>query len=1120
MNSRLRVSSLILLLGVVCCGHLPERGDDEAVISIGEPTVFRRERSLVERFEDLEWLRLQRSPEKEKEYEQEFQGSSRTATAESTAFALELAIGEALAAAPAADDGATGGGTTASTGDGAATSDDSQSTGADPRAAFAALGDLPEAKLSEALDKLNAATPKVLPRDRLKNRVAFRDTVAEEIRKRSLDDVHDLAGLALYELQFDLTLVAGADTGHSYVVALEVEPAISAPLDPTDAASIVATMRSACLARIVSATASISGDDPDDRQRASVDDSGEIGEAILRGIYAARYADMQRIAQATVRIEELQSRPCKVLEQVEFYDHVADLVSSGLLAQSAADDLARLGFVCKEPLGEKLHATLSDWNGSSLSEQSVLDRIASDEDGQVVGRTLAGMSNACNVHLDAIGKRQTEVIKLGDLLKTVLALSRIRPDSGRKVDRSRQETLRRRRDELSDFGAEIDRIGSLEAGATRTFAWADYDPYAGIPVRSPQSQARFTQMLVDLEQLNPLSRVDIEDLKASIRVQNAAAIRKNAERAIGFVIARNVARASGGALTYCVPSHLAGLDASTTLSELLAGEVANCHLWKMPSAGQTRVVGVTPTEVAEQMPFSAYSDIRSAFSIALAGLFRGSVSSANAAFERASQELRRYETIARNPILVGFVGGDVASGAPSNSFGWVIGPRLETSTEGDAELRYRSAASHHAVTASLVAPATASRVTLRYRVFRIDECGRWIRASSIDEAVRSGDRVDSRTITVQLPNSVETVAEAMLARSDPRATKPTLSPGQQWRMQAGERSGITILGAELWRNPQVYVDGQRATRVQILSDLGGLWAEFDKLEPLAGQSEETAFADLVVSTSRGTVRTTVGRVTVLPPRKNKKSVEPKIQPPVQVVVARTADSGRKATIDLRFELTPPIPIARDEVVASIRRKGAANAKAITIPPDLIRVDPEKPEAFEILGLQLDGDPPWRAVDGFEMALKVRDNALAELRALHPAPVEVVLVAPTIACTPLGQTELVGLLADGRWKLSDTTVVEIATDPALEPRHHDLFLPELKTGGLVPARASVDGEAEFAARIGSKAGDVGRVWRVELPKGVILVPGSPAQLPASTTLRVGVGRARFEATIRLRSKANP
>ena len=61
-------------------------------------------------------------------------------------------------------------------------------------------------------------------RDRFEDEAAFRDLVNARIREKILDDTHDLAGFALYELKFDASIVPGINSSRKFVAALTLLP--------------------------------------------------------------------------------------------------------------------------------------------------------------------------------------------------------------------------------------------------------------------------------------------------------------------------------------------------------------------------------------------------------------------------------------------------------------------------------------------------------------------------------------------------------------------------------------------------------------------------------------------------------------------------------------------------------------------------------------------------------------------------------------------------------------------------------------------------------------------------------------------------------------------------------
>jgi hypothetical protein len=80
---------------------------------------------------------------------------------------------------------------------------------------FAPLSPLPSSQWSNALPGLPSASNIVLVTDRIqptpseqfRDRLAYRDAVSGEMRQKELDDTHDRAGMTLYTLKFDLSVI-------------------------------------------------------------------------------------------------------------------------------------------------------------------------------------------------------------------------------------------------------------------------------------------------------------------------------------------------------------------------------------------------------------------------------------------------------------------------------------------------------------------------------------------------------------------------------------------------------------------------------------------------------------------------------------------------------------------------------------------------------------------------------------------------------------------------------------------------------------------------------------------------------------------------------------------------
>lgn len=1095
---------------VTACHHLPERGGDRATILIGQPTVFTRERSLVERFEDLEWLRDQRGPTKAEEYEQGVQGSVKTVTGRSTALGLKLSLGAALAqaiveaeptpaepepstptgeedgVAPKEGDGAAGADGDGGTQDGQTpegetpegeTPEGETPNGAPPGAsnpsaavdmgalatAYQALEGLGSRELDALFDGLTDATPSVSPRDLLVDRLAFRDAAAEAIRERTLDDTHDLEGMALYELQFDLTLVAGADAGRAYAVVLEVED--DGAIDGCAPGSCAGDHGApGALARRVTDVVYA-------RCLAAIDETATV---MREGRVDVREAAVAAEAWLLGRLLARQTLAAHAFDAVQA--HLAPSERTRGAAYAVALNYAVVALKCFVTSSTPTGAL--DPNGKGFRDEFLAAVLADDSD-----RVLS----AALINVDAFAT-------------TVAKLLRVHANRFKPVD---DPVASPSPDELVDFW------GSLSFDPVPSKL-----PVAALDPRDPDALRRVARALEE-----PTERE----------------VAPFAERVGEYLTARRFAGASGAVLSFDPQFARADEGARGLLPLLVKRSEPAAQCWVERNASRpARAVAVSPTEAAERLATSAASDLSSALSIVADGLFRGTITAGDAAFERVEREIRRQELIARNPLLVGFVGGESHGGATpeANRFGWLIGPRLETATKGDAELRYRHLAVHHPVTATIVAPAALDELTLRYRVFEVRDSGHWdeVRPSTGPLGPRTATP-EAQRLTVRLPVDAKVVAAGLLAIEQWDASEPRIATararigderseatgerGARWHLEAGASDqSLVIVGAELWRNPQVFVGGQRADRVRILPDLGGLWAEFDRVRLPAGAGSGSARADLIVSTSRGTDRVLDG-VEIHPPKKQRAPAPSAVTPASQVVVARKT-AGTKRTIDLAFTLDPPLPKRWDELRVRIRRAGALGDLALLRrgPKDVLRGDGAG--AIRLRDLVVDRGAPWAAVERLEVTLALSSAADGLLGDLHAEPVEVVVVAESLGVQADGAVDVTLDQTKTRWVTTGVTKVRLERDEPLPAA----VLAAL-TKGTQPKEAAVAVEGVNLPGKGAELepvdGAAGRAWTLTLPKDFALRPVSGSKPPGAAPLTVSLGMLRLQATLQTKKK---
>jgi hypothetical protein len=280
----------------------------------------------------------------------------------------------------------------------------------------------------------------------------------------------------------------------------------------------------------------------------------------------------------------------------------------------------------------------------------------------------------------------------------------------------------------------------------------------------------------------------------------------------------------------------------------------------------------------------------------------GSSASLDAGMEYLRKTERRLHAIARKPLLIGF-------GQGGREFGWVLGPRFAITEDG--EDTFEHSAVRHDCAAGVVVPAW-------WTYMRLSGSYRWVKPNLLQ---RDRPLWDGKQIVLPLrppPDMTARIVQALvqnnpsdeefLYSSRPR---PVVDwPGSQHSSSGGDPSQprpavlrasaetgqhVLILGQELWRNPQVFIGSQPASRIRILSDMNGLLAEFHHVAwPASPQplSEEGCWQDLHVITSFGSV-TKPRAVRVLPPLAKKPG------PPPVSLVARFVE-GQDPILALRW----------------------------------------------------------------------------------------------------------------------------------------------------------------------------------------------------------------------------
>lgn len=318
------------------------------------------------------------------------------------------------------------------------------------------------------------------------------------------------------------------------------------------------------------------------------------------------------------------------------------------------------------------------------------------------------------------------------------------------------------------------------------------------------------------------------------------------------------------------------------------------------------VAYVQPSEYAQKVSDVLAKEDFSRYAFSLQGMIPNTPITAADNLELVNRATELAHAATLQPLLVGMSNG-------RDRFGWIVGPRFAID-DGDAT--WKHSPTQYDVSAAISVPAWWPYLIIDGRVGWRNRDGTtdWNRApwyrsaflSGIRETeanssyeVRDGDsRVDAdgrdpwyfvkpraplwgKPLKVRLPGDMKSLTTRLLADGDRRLVAPEIkgcagsrspcyhltatacsgdrvtpaSDGAR-RGRAGEarrmQQSLYIRGAELWRNAQVYVGSQRADRVDILPDMGGIVAYFDEVVfvPRAGaHGAQRELQDLRVVTS-------------------------------------------------------------------------------------------------------------------------------------------------------------------------------------------------------------------------------------------------------------------------------
>jgi hypothetical protein len=275
------------------------------------------------------------------------------------------------------------------------------------------------------------------------------------------------------------------------------------------------------------------------------------------------------------------------------------------------------------------------------------------------------------------------------------------------------------------------------------------------------------------------------------------------------------------------------------------------------------VYTVEPKELAQNISDVAAAEKLSSLVLAASAALPKSGLNVGGYLDALDRSQLRLQAILRRPLVVGFVGSeDQQEQKNVSSFGWALGPRFEIGPRGEAfrntphsGVRYRQAEAQHSVQATMAVPGWLDKIVFRYRVGWRDPSAQWPHP-------RETPWGPNKCLSIDLPRDYDAITSALLDRHESYDQVPTVLPAKSgdprvapYLLTEGEeKAAILIRGANLWRNPQVFIGGQKAETVLVLPDMGGLNVIFDKVRLPTTVDHGSARVDLTIVTSQGVAR--------------------------------------------------------------------------------------------------------------------------------------------------------------------------------------------------------------------------------------------------------------------------
>jgi len=233
---------------------------------------------------------------------------------------------------------------------------------------------------------------------------------------------------------------------------------------------------------------------------------------------------------------------------------------------------------------------------------------------------------------------------------------------------------------------------------------------------------------------------------------------------------------------------------------------------------------VTPKNLTENI--STATDTRDALLFSATGKGRDI---ANLLRSRSEQN----REIVAHPIIVGYgspsivlgEGRELPAGIRDIDFGWIIAPRVRESGV------FEQIDGQYPLTVFVSVPGWWRTVEMQVHTCWISRTADYKSGQSIKNMCSNPDS-ESGMIAMRLPSSSPEISRKL--GFDDVVQQPSLNTRQQQELVVGKHGSLLLEGQRLWRSTEVTAGAQRADRITVLPNMGGIIADFKCVLPPAG----------------------------------------------------------------------------------------------------------------------------------------------------------------------------------------------------------------------------------------------------------------------------------------------